>query len=432
MRRGVYILLFLILPIGLITWLIFSGSNIIERQPVVASTTNTKPANNATTGKVVEQGAVTSYTPEQVKAIIKETNPTYTGPTPALKTQTFRYTMNDTSGKTVNVYARAYVQSDLPTSGQTPIFAFAPGTTGIDDQCAASTEVPAKRNFANYASHMAAYAAQGYAVVITDYEGMRDPDRIHHYMVGVLEGRAVLDSARALRNLSLTKNTADTSQIFVAGYSQGGHAAYWADKIAGTYAPELEIKGVIGFGPVTDVRQTLTDVTRGANILWFGPYLLYSYSDWYKETYPLDLILMPPYSKNLSTDIAKNCIDTNITYWGNKDINRVYTKDFIDAMRTGSVASVAPSFDARMVENLTANTKTSSRKLINHGKLDNVVLPSQSDAAVKRLCSLGSPVSYRQYPDATHYNTMLKSFNDTLNWMKAVRTGGTTSSECKR
>jgi hypothetical protein len=89
-------------------------------------------------------------------------------------------------------------------------------------------------------------------------------------------------------------------------------------------------------------------------------------------------------------------------------------------MKTGSVASVAPDFDARMRENLTADTKTDSKKLINHGKLDNIVLPAQSDIAAERLCRLGNNLIYRKYPDATHYNTMVKSYNDTISWMKSV------------
>ncbi len=426
LRRSLIVFLIL-LPIGAIAWAVFSSTKVYQRQPVAASTITARPSANPSSGTVIEQGEVVNYSSEQTAALIRQANPGYSGPAPALKLQAFRYTMKDPNGAEVKVYARAFIST--ASKEKRPVFAFAPGTTGIDDQCAASLELPAKRNWANYASHMAAYAANGYVAVITDYEGMRDPNRMHHYMVGQLEGRAVLDSIRAAKQLPLTKGQADTDDVFLAGYSQGGHAAYWADKIASSYAPEVTIRGVIGFGPVTDVRQTLTDTTKGANILWFGPYVLYSYSDWYAEKYPVTAILQSPFSQNLASDIAKNCIDTNISYWGNRDIAKVYTPEFIAAMKTGSIASISPNFDKRMVENLTADTKTPSRKLINHGKQDNVVLPAQSEAALKRLCSLGSPTALRLY-DATHYTTMAKSFADTLAWMQAVRSNAATLDSC--
>lgn len=426
-RWLVYILVLVVLGLA---WFLISGTPVVQRQSI---STHNKPVNKkpqASTGKIVEQGEVISYTSEQTLQLIRQTNKSYSGPATPVKTQIFRYTMDDTNGQAVQVYARVFVPS-TDTPNELPVFAFAPGTTGIDDRCAASVEQSSRKAWGNYPSHMAGYAAQGYAVVITDYEGMRDQTRMHHYMVGSLEGRAVLDSVRALDNLPLTKYNIDKGRVIVGGYSQGGHAAFWADEIAATYAPEITIRGVIGFGPVTDVRRTLTDTTQGANILWFGPYLLYSYSDWYRENYPVDKILMPPFSTNLAGDISKNCIDTDIAYWGNRDINKVYTPQFIAAMKTGSVASVSKSFDQRMVENLTADTKTASKKAIYHGDLDNVVLPAQSSDAVKRLCSLGNEVSYRRYVDATHYSTMTKSYNDTISWMQAVETGAQLPNNCK-
>ncbi|MBP9827177.1 hypothetical protein KBC99_01720, partial [Candidatus Saccharibacteria bacterium] len=298
-------------------------------KPIIRPTSSpqaTSPKSGATpvVNRVVGQDPVISYTSEQALGLIKLTNPAFTGSVPSLKQQTFRYTMTDTDGKSTTVYARLFIPAQSSVN-RMPIIGFAPGTTGIDDKCAASVEVPAKRNWANYESHMLSYAAAGYAVVITDYEGMRDASRMHHYMVGVLEGRALLDAVRSINELPTAKGRVDQSSVILAGYSQGGHAAYWADKIATTYAPELTTKAVIGFGPVTDVQQTLTDIVRGANILWFGPYVLYSYADWYSENYSVPAILNPPFAANLSADIAKNCIDTNIGYWGNKDINKVYT-----------------------------------------------------------------------------------------------------------
>lgn len=332
---------------------------------------------------------------------------------------TFRYRSKLPGGPFITVFGRAY----LPESPQVnlPVFAFAPGTTGIGDKCAPSLENPKVSNWANYDSHMATYASQGFAAVTTDYEGMRDPTRLHHYMVGELEGRAVLDSIRALKQLPQAKGRLAASDIFAAGYSQGGHAAFWADKIAGQYAPDVMPKGVIGFGPVMNVKQTLTDVTHGANINWFGPYVLYSYHDYYGADYGVPLL--PHWQQTLAKDVPAHCIDTDIPFWGSNPAN-VYTPEFIQAMTSGQLGGPYANFERDLDANAVGPTATSSAKLINQGAHDNVVLPAQQEALAPALCqSSKGPFQLKLYPNATHYTTMAQSLNDTLGWMRSIIEG---------
>lgn len=225
---------------------------------------------------------------------------------------TYHYRSQVPGGEFVTVYGRAY----LPDTGakDLPVFAFAPGTTGIGDQCAASVEQPAKADWGTYDAHMAAYATQGYAGVTTDYEGMRDPTRLHHYMVGELEGRALLDAVRGLRHLPQAEGRLSGAGVFLAGYSQGGHAAFWGDKISARYAPDVQVAGVVGFGPVMSVKQTLVDVVHGANINWFGPNVLVSYEDYYQQTYPG--VVLPGRVATMKADVLAHCIDTDLPYWG--------------------------------------------------------------------------------------------------------------------
>jgi dipeptidyl aminopeptidase/acylaminoacyl peptidase len=63
----------------------------------------------------------------------------------------------------------------------------------------------------------------GYAVVQTDYEGLGTPGD-HPYLIGVSEGRSVLDMVRAARKLDSSLG----KRVVIAGHSQGGHAALWA------------------------------------------------------------------------------------------------------------------------------------------------------------------------------------------------------------
>ncbi|HVQ44483.1 MAG TPA: lipase family protein [Candidatus Saccharimonadia bacterium] len=340
---------------------------------------------------------------------------------------TFQYQSQLPGGEFVTEYGRAY----LPTgdSSNLPTLAFAPGTTGIGDQCAPSLENPATGAWGGYDSHLSAYAVQGYAVVTTDYEGLRDPSRLHHYMVGELEGRALLDAVRALRRLPEAKNRLSSTNIFLSGYSQGGHAAFWADKIAARYAPDVRPLGVVGWGPVMSVEQTLTDITHGANINWFGPNVLVSYEDYYHQSYPG--ILLPRRQPSLVAEVVAHCIDTDLPYWGHTPVG-LYTPEFIAAAGTGTLAAGFPEFAKVLAGNAVGDDPTPSAKRINQGARDNVVLPAQQTAALPLLCSSSvGPVGYYAYPNTTHYDAMQHSFSDTLAWMRTLAAGQTVPSTCR-
>lgn len=394
------------------------------------------------TGKIISTEPAQSFTAAQTLALIRQTNKGFNLPVNfGFKKQLIRFNTSDGTSNEVLVYARVYVP-DNAVVGKTPVMAFATGTTGIGDVCASSLEQPAKRNWANYDSQLASYVSQGYIVVVTDYEGMRDQARMHHYMVGELEGKVVLDSIQALNNLDLTKSNVDKNAVFVSGYSQGGHAAFWADALAGKYAPNIKLAGVVGFGPVTSVSETLTDaITDGANINWFGPFVLSSYQDWYKRTYPVGRILLPKWTNNLNTDVANVCIDNvNQFYPSNIGANRssaLYTTEFINAAKSGNISnnSIYAQFSSDMDANLVGAVKTNTPKLINHGAHDNIVLLKQSKSAFSRLCNSGNKTTLKEYNTSPfaiqsynpkglvdHYQTMNASVNDTISWFNEIRT----------
>lgn len=414
------ILLLTLFEAGVVYW-------VNSTSPPAGSSTLVQPNSPVRPGAVLGQDAVEHFTSAEASALIRHNYPAgVPGEGIGITKISFRYRTQLPDGQMITIHGRAY----LPDNGlnNLPIFAFGPGTTGIGDQCAASLEKPAVANWGNYDAHMSAYATQGYAVVTTDYEGMRDPDRVHHYMVGELEGRALLDAVRGLRHLPQSQSRLSPVNVFLAGYSQGGHAAFWADKIANRYAPDVRPLGVVGFGPVMSVKQTLADVTHGANINWFGPDVLRSYQDYYKQTYPG--VILPTRELNLAAAVDAHCIDTDLSYWGHVPA-AIYTPEFIQSALAGDVSAHYPQFGQALDDNEVGAVSTSSAKRINEGARDNVVLPSQQAAALPKLCasSIG-PVQYALYPGATHYDDMLRSFGDTVAWMRALANHQPVPSTC--
>jgi hypothetical protein len=218
-------------------------------------------------------------------------------------------------------------------------------------------------------------------------------------------------------------------QVVVGGYSQGGHASFWADTIAASYAPDVSIKGVVGFGPVMSVKESIGDVVYGSTLNWFGPYVLESYRDYYRADYGLERILQPRFIPNLTNDVLSHCIDSDIAFWGHNP-NAVYTPQFLASINGNTFASDYPEFSRDLDKNSVGNEATSSAKLINQGRSDNVVLARQAESVIPGMCSASiGPVQLKLY-NGTHYNTMVLSLNDTLAWMKQVTSGVRPASTC--
>ena len=141
-----------------------------------------------------------------------------------------------------------------PTLGPAgrPIIAWAHGTTGIADACAPSREGAGGIGYEPLVDLVRA----GFVITATDYEGL-GTQGIHQYLVGVSEGRSVLDS---IRGAQLLAAEAAATPSVVVGISQGGHAALWAGELADDYAPELDLRGIVAASPPIDLRAVQREV----------------------------------------------------------------------------------------------------------------------------------------------------------------------------
>jgi pimeloyl-ACP methyl ester carboxylesterase len=108
--------------------------------------------------------------------------------------------------------------SDCP--GPYPLLAYARGTENDFGRTLAD---PSDRETALVAS---VFAAQGYAVVATDYLGYAGSDHAFHpYLHAQTEASTIVDSIRAARAVMRDLDVPLADTLFVTGYSQGGHAA---------------------------------------------------------------------------------------------------------------------------------------------------------------------------------------------------------------
>lgn len=164
------------------------------------------------------------------------------------------YHSRSASGRDVAVSGYAVVPGTPVPPGGRPIVTWAHGTTGTARICAPSFFSDARNSSGLYlAPGLDQFVAAGYVVAATDYEGLGAPG-IHPYLVGVSEGRDVLDAARAVSHLP---GVHTSHKVVIVGHSQGGHAALFAGQMAQSYAPSLDVLGTVAIAPLTEISLAL-------------------------------------------------------------------------------------------------------------------------------------------------------------------------------
>lgn len=133
-----------------------------------------------------------------------------------------------------------------------------------------------------------AFASHGYVTAAPDYVGLGDSPGVHPYIHAKTEASAGVDMLLAVREMAdLEADIHLNDQLFISGYSQGGHAAMALQK-------EVELNQAANFtvtasapmsGPY-DVSGKMIDFTLGDS-----EYNTVSYLAWltlgYQEAYPM-------------------------------------------------------------------------------------------------------------------------------------------------
>jgi Secretory lipase len=159
------------------------------------------------------------------------------------------YLSQDVHGNAIATSGIIALPQTPPPAGGYPVISWAHGTVGVADLCAPSRDQPD-----SLAHPMNAYPQtllntllrNGYAVAMTDYEGLGTTDRTHPYLLGQSEAYGVLDIVRAAQRLFGSQLS---GQVAIVGHSQGGQAALFAGHYASSWAPELDLAGVAAFAP---------------------------------------------------------------------------------------------------------------------------------------------------------------------------------------
>ncbi|WP_322362847.1 lipase family protein [Pseudomonas sp. Teo4] len=145
----------------------------------------------------------------------------------------YKSAKNDATNSPVAVSAVIALPKGKKPAGGWPIVSWAHGTVGSADKCAPSmdnhliADTPALRlhKVINRSPHVMlnAFLDNGWAVVMTDYEGL-GTEGPHPFLNGASQARSVLDAVRTARQLPVIKGRAPlfSRSFAVVGHSQGG------------------------------------------------------------------------------------------------------------------------------------------------------------------------------------------------------------------
>jgi len=337
----------------------------------------------------------------------------------------------DLDGSTARIRAQLFVPR-FPEPAEAPVYVFGAGTTGVSEKCAPIVEIPAVNRWGHFRANMLAYAGEGIITIFPEYLGFGDPETPQRYFSKVAEAHVMLDAARATYAFFEQGNTAarPSKALFIGGFSQGGHAAHSAADLQPSYAPELTITGLIGYGQTNDVAMLMREMA------YYSPYIIYTYAEIYgRERIDPAEYLLPKWIATLEEDIHGLCVEEFQHHYP-RDGSELFTPDFYAALHADTegfrLARSFPEMARALRENRAGFEGHGLPSLVLHGEGDIIVSVAAQERFVAALCRGGSAVQFEILPEARHRDVRPDGFEYSVSWMKALAEGGTAPNDCER
>jgi pimeloyl-ACP methyl ester carboxylesterase len=308
------------------------------------------------------------------------------------------YVSKSVAGQPVAVTGLVFVPSRPPPAGGYPVVSWGHGTNGMADSCAPSlapaTAVPLINNL----------LSQGWEVTASDYQGEGTPGLLP-YLVGSVAARNTIDIVRAARHL----RAADASRNYVVwGHSEGGQTAMFSLYLAKSYAPDLDLKGVVAGAPpsqfgaiysflsASPYRYYLLMVTAGFNAAYGN------------KAAPLSEVLTP-LGRRILPVLARGCSDAVAAQVDQYPLSAI--------LKTNPFT--LPKWKALLKANDPASvTRAASAPLLMiQGGADEEIPVVSTQLLAQHLCGLGQDLERWIYPGQSHAGVIGPSATDMAHWI---------------
>lgn len=333
---------------------------------------------------------------------------------PESRTFAVLYVSESLPGEPISVSGLVVVpDAPMPADGF-DVVSWAHGTKGLSDRCAPSRGFSGPtHDFFQIAPEL---IAGGYLAVSSDYEGLGTPG-LHPYLVGESQARGSLDIVRAATQL---EQVPGIDQVAVWGRSQGGQTALFASEIASTWAPELDLAGVIAAAPaccMETIAKGGVRVPGSRGLVWMS---LVSYA----EAFELDLDAVFTADARAEVDAL---LEDEVCYEEWVDVAASFGEDtglaidfdqadgWIDAFTQGSPGQVAAENPVLIVQ----------------GTDDETTPKALTDILVSGMCVLGTELDYRVFDGFSHNDSTALNMPLLLEWTAARFAGTAAGTTCE-
>ncbi|KFL32424.1 lipase [Devosia riboflavina] len=324
------------------------------------------------------------------------------------------YRSTGLKGEPIAVSGMVFVPPGNMPAGGWPIVAWAHPTSGLVSKCAPSMAAGGT----GQVQGLEALLNAGYVVTATDYPGLGTAGP-HPFLVGESEGRAVLDSIRAARELIGGKSP----HAALWGHSQGGQAVLFAGEIAGQYAPDIDLVGVAAAAPATNLGLLMDDDINtggGRNLLAMA---LYSWAEIYGA--PIEKVVTADALKtvdSLAQDCLESIFDLPARYFDGQDL----MKDFLSV---SSITNIEP-WKSLMEENSAGPLPAHLPVFLAQGTADDTVPETVTAGYMSTLCGAGSAVTMQLLLNVGHLYTAKDSAAAFVDWLTSIDAGKTVANNC--
>jgi pimeloyl-ACP methyl ester carboxylesterase len=264
----------------------------------------------------------------------------------------------------------------------------------------------------------AVFAGNGFIYVAPDFLGFGDSTvPRHRYFHAATEAESAVDLLTASRRLLTSLSVQRSDQLFVFGFSQGGHAALALHRQL--QDAHIDVTGTATIGGIFDVEQWFLSLLARDNtntLPLYAAYLLLAYDDIYNVYERPTDVFRQPYAS---------------TVGGLFDMHHFWD-DVLAEMPPTTRALLTPAYYAR----ITANRNDPFRVRLRQNTVDQWrprapirVYQSPSDeeapyadalASVARLRSRGADVTVRSLPDFDHVNSWIQAMPQAVTWFRSL------------
>lgn len=326
------------------------------------------------------------------------------------------YRSTDTHGQPVAVTGTVLTPTTPWRDGERPIIAYAPGTQGLGDHCAPSKALATGMEYEG--PFIAGLLARGYAVVVTDYEGLGTPG-VHTYVNRRSEGHAVLDSIRAAQQLP---GLPDDGPVAIAGYSQGGGASAAAAELQPSYAPDLDVKGAYAGAVPADLAAVGRSLD-GAYAVGFLMFAVASVHAAYPELHITDVL--NDRGKELEAQVENECTVDSV-------LKHAFTRTAdltVDGRSIGEYLAEEP-YASVVEDQRIGNLAPEVPVYVVHSALDDIVPYEQGRTMARSWCGGGADVRFDTLAVPTHVGGAIAAYPAAFTWLEGLFAGRTAPDNC--